>query len=80
MWLCCQNNFVELKSDSFKMLIVFQRPAYHGAQDIGSWEAILNKIRYGRRYRVATSVRQANINAGYHTHIRVVARGTRSSI
>jgi len=39
--LCLINNMVEIRSDAFKLVNVFQRPFYRGAQDIGTWYDIL---------------------------------------
>jgi anoctamin-10/anoctamin-7 len=39
--LCLINNLIEIRSDAFKLVNVFQRPFYRGAQDIGQWGLIL---------------------------------------
>jgi len=39
--LCWVNNFIEIRSDAFRLCNVYQRPFYKGAQDIGSWYDIL---------------------------------------
>jgi len=39
--LCFLNNCIEIRSDAFKLVNVFQRPYYKGAQDIGTWKSIL---------------------------------------
>jgi len=31
------NNYVEIRSDAFKLINMYQRPLPHGAQDIGTW-------------------------------------------
>lgn len=38
------NNTVEMRSDAYKMLVATQRPAYQGAEDIGTWYGILNAM------------------------------------
>merc|ERR1712093_239350 len=42
--LCLINNIVEIRSDAFKLVNVYQRPFYKGAQDIGTWFEILRVI------------------------------------
>ena len=38
------NNFVEIKSDAYKLMANHQRPRPAGAQDIGSWGAIFSVV------------------------------------
>lgn len=43
-FLCLINNIVEIHSDAFKLMNVYQRPFYKGTQDIGTWADILRVI------------------------------------
>jgi len=43
-FLCWCNNCIEIRSDGFKLVNVYQRPFYRGAQDIGTWFQILQGI------------------------------------
>jgi hypothetical protein len=35
------NNIIEIKVDGFKLLFATQRPRYQGAEDIGTWQSVL---------------------------------------
>jgi hypothetical protein len=36
------NNLIEIRSDGFKMCMLHRRPLYRCAEDIGTWEYVLN--------------------------------------
>jgi len=42
-WL---NNIFEVKMDGFKILMASQRPKYMGAEDIGTWQVVLEFVSY----------------------------------
>lgn len=42
--LALANNYVEFRSDAFKLLTQMQRPVPRGAEDIGSWQAVFTTI------------------------------------
>jgi len=39
-------NFIELRIDSYKLVSLARRPRYEGAEDIGSWQAVINTISW----------------------------------
>jgi len=39
-------NFIELRIDAFKLVSQSRRPRYAGAEDIGSWEGVVNTISW----------------------------------
>ncbi|CAM9545997.1 unnamed protein product [Ectocarpus sp. 8 AP-2014] len=42
--LALANNYVEARSDAFKLLTQMQRPVPRGAEDIGSWQGVFTTI------------------------------------
>lgn len=42
--LALANNYVEFRSDAFKLLTQMQRPVPRGAEDIGSWQSVFTTI------------------------------------
>ena len=42
--LALANNYVEFRSDAFKLLTQMQRPVPRGAEDIGSWQGVFTTI------------------------------------
>jgi hypothetical protein len=40
------NNLLEVKVDGFKLLLATQRPKYLGAEDIGTWQSVLEFMSY----------------------------------
>mmetsp|Transcript_13493 Transcript_13493/g.39828 ORF Transcript_13493/g.39828 Transcript_13493/m.39828 type:complete len:778 (+) Transcript_13493:57-2390(+) len=42
--ICFVNNVIERKWDATKLVLLSRRPRYRGAEDIGTWEAIINII------------------------------------
>eukprot|EP00903_Cladosiphon_okamuranus_P009327 g8896.t1 len=42
--LALANNYVEFRSDAFKLLTQMQRPVPRGAEDIGSWQAVFTTL------------------------------------
>eukprot|EP00299_Pterocystis_sp_00344_P006882 c1945_g1_i1.p1 GENE.c1945_g1_i1~~c1945_g1_i1.p1 ORF type:complete len:810 (+),score=205.98 c1945_g1_i1:46-2475(+) len=40
------NNIIEVKVDGFKLLLANQRPRYLGAEDIGTWQIVLEFMSY----------------------------------
>lgn len=43
-FLALANNYVEARSDAFKLLTQMQRPVPRGAEDIGSWQQVFTII------------------------------------
>lgn len=42
--LALANNYVETRSDAFKLLTQMQRPVPRGAEDIGAWQGVFTTI------------------------------------
>lgn len=42
--LALANNYVEFRSDAFKLLTQMQRPVPRGAEDIGAWQGVFTTI------------------------------------
>lgn len=43
-FLALANNYVEFRSDAFKLLTQMRRPVPRGAEDIGSWQGVFTAI------------------------------------
>ena len=43
-FLALANNYVECRSDAFKLLTQMRRPVPRGAEDIGSWQGVFTVI------------------------------------
>lgn len=71
--LCFVNNIIERRSDAIKVLRLGRRPPYRGAEDIGTWQPIVEFLV--RRPAVANSVGQFLVR--FRNSCHRLCRGTR---
>lgn len=65
-FLALANNYVETRSDAFKLLTQMQRPVPRGAEDIGSWQQVFTIIACISVLTNSALVRNQNLSYSSH--------------